>query len=162
MVNSTKSNVETLNKIVMFTIDTYIAGMKDNKEVLPPILERVAIALAGMRHTRPFTQNEASKVIMFGKDKELTDIVNKPVSHIIFILELLKLWIEDIPRNKRPLFNISDKKMSVPARSIVTMQMLKLKKSDGDTHAEKKQIIMDSESVAKEFYEYHKRKLNVN
>ncbi len=153
-------DIDLLNKTIMFTLDSYITGMKNNDELLPPILDRLYIALAGMKHTRSFTLEQSNVILDLAKHEEILELTSRPVSHLIFVLELVKLWVKTVPKDKRPLLNINDKKLSV-GKSIVSLDMIRLKHKDVDKYDDKKNIIKDSEEVAKDFLEWHIRMLNV-
>lgn len=51
-------------------------------------------------------------------------------------MELTKIWIEMVPRDKRPNLNINDKKLMKGGR-LLYLEMLKLKQGDKEVYEEK-------------------------
>jgi len=153
-------NYTLLNKIILFTVDTYIDRMKADKLELPEILDRLKIGLVSYKRSNKFTDDEAKKAVDFGKSEDLQEIIHTEISHVLFILTLIKLWAEIIPKRERPLLNISDKKLT-QGRAIYAMFMLKEKQIDKENYEDKKQIIDISVSTAEQFMSYHLKVLNL-
>jgi hypothetical protein len=72
----------------------------------------------------------------------------------MFTLELMKLWVENIPKEYRPRLNISDKRLS-KGRAMYAIAMLKLKQKDSEKYSEMSAIMNDSIDTVKNFFEYH-------
>ncbi len=151
-------NNKLLNKIVLFTTDVYIDRMKDEGASLPKILLDLKVALVSYKFTNKFTDDEATEVMGYAKEEELVDIIQTEISHLIFILTVIKLWVEIVPKKERPLLNISDKRL-IKGKAEYAIHMLKLKQKDSDTYEKKKEVIDKSVETAELFMDYHIKKL---
>ena len=151
-------NYNLLNKAILFTIDVYIDRMKADKVEIPHILNRLKLGLITYRKHNMFNKEEAEFVMKVGQDPKLKEIVHVEVSHLLFILTVIKLWIEIVPKKQRPILGVSDNKLS-KGRAVYAVQMLKLKQTDKESYEEKKQIIDTSVETAKRFMDYHLEKL---
>lgn len=149
-----------LNKIVLFVAQDYIYRTKQEGNDVPPDLHRLEAAVKVFKRQHMFTIEEAERVLKIASSDEMSDIMNKQVSFIVFVYELMKLWVNYVPKKDRPLLNISDKKFKMGGR-VFWRQMLSMKQLNVHTHKEKSNIIEDSISVANEFFEYHKRIFNI-
>ena len=148
----------TLNKICLYISQDYIYRTKKDKGDVPPILHRLEWSVKVFKQQNMFSIEEADKVLKIAKSEEIDNIMNKEVSFIIFVFELMKLWTEYVPKEYRPNLNISDKHFKLGGRTL-WKQMVKLKSKDVDKHSEKKEIIDDSITVANEFFNYHIKEL---
>ncbi len=154
-------NNTLLNKIILFTVDTYIDRMKAEGAPIPKVLTDLKIAIVSYKFNNRFTKEEAATVLEFGKDQELKDIIGIEISHLIFILTVIKIWVEIIDKKDRPLLNISDKRL-IKGKAEYAMFMLNLKQKDNDSYKEKKEIIDESVKTAEKFMDYHINKLDSN
>ena len=152
-------NYTLLNKIILFTVDTYIDRMKEDKLELPEILDRVKIGLVSYKRSNLFTKEEAEVAMKLGKDENLQKIVHTEISHVLFILTIIKLWVELVPKRERPFLNISDRKLK-QGKAIYAIYMLKEKQINKENYEEKKQIIDTSVLTAEQFMSYHFEILN--
>ena len=147
-----------LNKVVLFICQDYIVRtVKDGSEV-PPLLTRLSAAITGYKQFHMFSQDEAKIVLKLAKSDEITDIMNKEVSFIVFTMELMKLWITTVPKQNRPHLNISDKHFRLGGK-VFWQQMMKLKQVDTTSYKHKTEVIDDSITVANEFFNYHVKEL---
>jgi len=151
----------TFNKVILFTIELYIS--KTLEEGLKHIDERYlklrSSILARMRFWK-FTQEEVKRLSEYNDDPELRKIVDGEYSFIVFAVELIKLWVENVPKEGRKSIHlgVSDDKLKI-GRAILTMDMLKLKMQNKDSHAEYRELINDSAIRAKRFYAYQEKQL---
>ena len=151
-------DTKLFTKVIIFTIDTYIARMRSEGLELPKLLIDLRSSIIAFKPANVFTEAEAKQVLKYGKDPELLEIIHTEISHVIFILTVIKLWAELIPKKDRPLLNISDKRL-IKGKAEYAMYMLKLKQSNKETYEEKRDIIDTSVKTAEAFMEYHIRKL---
>ena len=99
---------QSLNKICLFVIQDYIERTRKESEV-PPVLIRLSASITGYKAFHMFTPEEATEVLKISKNKDLLAIMDKEVSFLVFAMEVMKLWIDDISKKNRPYLNISDK-----------------------------------------------------
>jgi len=150
---------QTLNKIVLFVVQDYLQRTAEETE-LPPILYRLKASIEGYKKFHMFSLKEATEVLKISEEDELLSIMDKEVSFLVFAMEVMKVWTEDIPKKDRPHLNIADKHFKLGGRHFFK-QMLVLKKTDIEEYKDKKEIISTSIDVANEFYQYHKERLCV-
>jgi len=145
----------TFNKLVLYTCEAYITKSIEDELTIAPIHKNLQIAIRGYMIMGRFSPLEAKRIISLNKDEKLKAITEKNISFLVYVLELIKLWVDDVPKKHRPHLNISDKKLRV-GRSLFAMGMLKLKQSDEDKYQELRDIIDVSVDVAREFYEFNR------
>ena len=153
-----KVDYSLFNKVILFTIDLYIDRIRAEGVVIPKSLERLKLVMINYKVNNKFSMKERDLVLGFAKEKELQDIVQTHISHIVFILTIVKLWVEMVPKKDRPKFNMSDKKL-IKGKAEYTIEMLKLKQVNEDSYKEKKEIIQKSVETAEKFMDYHLQKL---
>ncbi len=149
---------QVLNKCVLFVVQDYLQRTVDDGAELPSILYRLKASIAGYKSFHMFSIEEAEQVLKVSKDEHLLAIMDKEVSFLVFAMEVMKLWTEDIPKKNRPHLNISDKHFKLGGR-FFWRQMMYLKQNDVDNYKDKQDIIDTSIDVANEFYKYHKEVL---
>ena len=147
-------HTEILNKIVLFTVDVYIDRLRSEGATLPSILDRMKIGIVGFKRSNWFTDKEAKLVVDAASDPELEAIIRREISHLVFILTVIKIWVETVDKKDRPLLNISDKKLA-KGKAEYALHMLKLKQRDSEDYKKKKEIIDYSVETAEQFMEYH-------
>ena len=150
--------IQTLNKVCLFVVQDYLQRTADETE-LPVILYRLKASIQGYKSFHMFDITEAKEVLKISKDPKLLAIMDKEVSFLVFAMEVMKLWTEDIPKEQRPHLNISDKRFKLGGRNFFK-QMLYLKQTDKEQYEDKKDIIDTSIDVAREFYTFHKEKVD--
>jgi len=147
-------NYSLLNNIILFTVDVYIDRMKQEKLEIPKLLDDLKRSIITYKRSNSFTEKEGKLVLELSATKELQSIIQVEISHLVFILTLIKLWVTQIPKNQRPLLNISDKRLS-KGKAEYAMYMLKMKQTDKEKYEVKKDIIDISVSTAEDFMAYH-------
>ncbi len=148
--------VHTFNKVILFTIQGYLEQHKEQAE-LPGLLHRLNGQIGMYKQLNLFSQEEATIVLKASSQDEITEITKKNVSFIVFVLQLIKRWVEEIPKKQRPHLNISDKKLRL-GKAIFFKDMIQLKKTNGYQYKLKKEIIDTSIETADDFFNYYKDK----
>jgi len=148
-----------LNKIILFTTDIYIDKMKKEGVVLPKILQNLKSAIITFKYQNKFTNKEKETVLVLNKNEELQKIIHIELAHVIFILTLIKLWVEIIPKKDRPMLNISDKRLK-RGKAEYAMRMLQLKKENEQEYKNKKELIDRSVDTAEKFMTFHLNQLD--
>ena len=151
---------ETLNKVVLHTVDLYLERVRQDDMNLPPTLDRLRRGLVTQRMLNKFTPEEAEKVLEIGRDKEFKAIMDRDISFLIFALELMKVWTMSVPKDKRPILGVSDKHFKLGGDSL-WQQMLLARSKAPEEYSEKKQVIVDSKEVAQGFFEHQWKELGL-
>ena len=148
------NDYDLLNKVVLFIAQDYIVRTKNDSGAVPPVLHRLEAAITVYKRGNMFTQEEAKLILKVAQSDEISAIMDREVSFIIFTFELMKLWTTYVHKEYRPILNISDKNFRLGGRQM-WRQMLYLKQRNAEEHEVKQQIIDDSIDVATEFFNYH-------
>ncbi len=149
--------IQILNKITLFIVSDYIEHSKEGESKIPEVLTRLNASIAGYKKFHMFTLEEAKVVTEIAKEDGLTKIMEEHISYIIFAMELMKLWVNNIPKKQRPIL-ISDKHLKLGGRYFF-LSMMSLKRDDKDEYDRKSEIIDTSIRVANDFWSYHYSKL---
>ena len=149
-----ETNYQLLNKIVLFTIDTYIDRIKADKIQMPKVFNDLKYSIITYKRSNKFTQEEGKEVLEFAQTQEMKDIIEIEISHIIFLLTIIKIWVSTVPKKERPILNISDRRL-VKGKAEFAMAMLKMKQSDKENYEVKKEIMNTSVFTAEKFMDYH-------
>lgn len=149
---------ETFNKVILYTIDSYIR--KSIEEGLEPskLHYRLMGATKVFKRENPITDEDREAIDFIRTDETLRKIVSVDVSFLVYTLELIKQFIEQVPKEHRPFLNISDKKLII-GRGSFAVGMLELKRRDEEKYNELKEVINDSIVTAKKFFNYHLEEL---
>ncbi len=148
----------TFNKLLLFSALEYLQNAYD--EGLTKEAEHIKImgAIKGFKTFHRFDDEEARLMMELGKEPAMKAITEVHISYVILSLELLRLWVELVPKQYRPSLNISDKRLKT-GRSFFVISMLRLKSADKEKHEELKEIIDDSVLTARKFIAYTHRRL---
>jgi hypothetical protein len=82
-------------------------------------------------------------------------MVEVQIDRTIFALEMLYIYVTDLPKNKRANLNISDKKL-LAAKGELIKDMLKLKQRSDLNYDRVKEIVDDSRIAAKKYFYFIK------
>lgn len=146
------------NKLCLFTVEAYFSRAISEGLSEDPFHKEVQNAINGYLTFGRYSTEERDVIIALGKEEAFKKITHKQISFIVFGLELLKAWVELIPKKNRPHLNISDKRLKV-GRTQFVLTMVKLKNEDREKYDELKSIIDDSVITAKLFIGYAHRRL---
>ncbi len=102
-----------------------------------------------------FSADEQKILQELGEHEYMQKLKVVEISYVIYALTLLKLWVEQVPRNvrKNVYLGVSNKKL-LKGRSHFAISMLKLKQTDEMKYKELRGIIDDSVLTAKKFFSY--------
>ncbi len=101
-----------------------------------------------------YTPEERDHIIELGATEKFKEITNNEISYLIMVVEMTRLYIEEIPKKKRfPCLNVSDDKLRGGFREY-TMGMLRLKKANPEDYTDKKEIMDNSRTMARELFWY--------
>jgi len=150
---------ELFNKVVNASLLQWIdTHRKNNDGEVPDILMRVRTQAFNTKALNEFTDEEVDILKQIETDPEFMGIKAEEISYLVHALIVLKLWVEDIPKNKRPRYNINEGKMKI-GKAAYLKHMLLAKKHDPSLYASEKGIIDDTEDAAYKWFEYFKNQL---
>lgn len=143
------------NRVALFTVQEYLNRYKESA-MLEEVHGKLRTAIGGYLIFHKFNKDQAKQVVKVTTSDEFKKICDHQISDIVFALEFIKLWVEDIPKQHRPHLGIADHRL-VMGRGTFAIAMIMMKKQDESKHAEKRQIIDDSVITAKHVYAYLKK-----
>ena len=142
------------NKVILFTVYSYLDKQLSQVDYSyqKDALREMTTKIMGFRNFHKFTLAEAKEIKTLGGTPAFEAVRKIEVDYSIYAIELLYLWVELVPRSKRPVLNISDKKIK-KIRADLTMDMLRLRHSDVSPERieEVKGIVAQSKLTAKKF-----------
>jgi len=148
-----------LNRTVLAQSFIWVQNHIDKRDgELPDICYKIKTAGYNSLHINRFSNEEAKLLEEITTSEEFNPIRNTDISLVVMALEVMRLWIEDVPKNKRPLININDKKL-LRGKNEYLMYMLAVKKSNPDIYQEQKDIIETTSANAQRWYNHMKDKL---
>ncbi len=147
-----------LNKVTLFVVQDYLTNSLADGGQIPHKMKKLNGAITGYKKFHMFSAEEATIVIDVSKDPEIKEILARELSYVVFAMELMKQWIEDVPKRHRPHLNMSDKHFKLGGGHFWA-EMLKLKQHNKGNYKHKMHVIDDSREIAQKFYEFHKRRL---
>ena len=145
---------DLLNKSILYTVNRYIESACSEGLEPSKLHCDIRFATKVFMTSNALTEYDMEGISKIAKDEEFGKVINRSVSFYMFTLELMKLWVENIPKEYRPMLNISDKRLS-KGRAMYAISMLRLKQKDSEKYNEMSAIINDSIDTAKDFFEYH-------
>ena len=144
----------TLAMVMLFNSVSQIEKeIEEGTENIPPILYKYYGQ--GKMWLKNRKANDATLRIIekMQTDEEFEDITMKEISYTLFALDSIKIYTERIPKDKRPMLNISDKKLLMGSKRYV-VDMLKLKKRDPEAYKDMKKLFVDTEQTAIDVFEW--------
>jgi len=142
---------QTQQKLVLFTIEAYLDEINDETTYNYPFMIKLRTAIRGYMQFHKFSPDEYAVVKDIADTEFMKSMVDVEVDRTIFSLELLYLYVKEIPKKDRANLNISDKKL-LGAKVDLVMDMLKLKKDRPDSYLRVKEIVTDSRIAAKKYF----------
>ncbi len=133
---------DLLNRTVLAQSNLWIQNHLDEKpgEEIPAICYKIKTAGYNSLHINRFSSEEAKLLKEATNSEEFKPIRETDISLIIMPLEVMKLWVEDVPKEHRPTINISDKKLLM-GKNTYFSYMLEIKKSYPKMYKDQKEII---------------------
>ena len=151
----------TFNKLVLFTAEAYVTRSIEDGLSVDDLHLRLMRGIRRFMILGKFSPKEAKECIEFAADPRLQKIVAQDVSFLVFSLEIMKRWVETVPKAQRKHIHlgISDNELKI-GRGMFVIDMLKMKKRDPEKYAELKELIDISVVTAKHWFDFHKEKVN--
>jgi len=153
-------NYQLFNKLILHTASAYLEEAYKDGLTKDPMHIKLKGGLKRLQSFLRFSPAEAKHLQSFNGDPTLERIKNQHISFVIYALELLRLWVERVPKEHRKhiYVGIGEKHLK-KGRASIAVQMLDLKLRDADIHKEKRQIVDESVLNAKHFFNYFEEKL---
>ncbi len=148
------------NRLILFTVEAYLTKSKEDGHTDDEMHNRLISGIRAYQTMGRFSQEEAKLLQELGETETAKKIKQKEISFVVYALELMKLWIEEVPVQYRKsiYLGVSNKKLKL-GRATFAMGMLRLKKEDKERYDNLKEIIDESVINAKHFFGYFQNEL---
>ncbi len=140
-------------RLIIFTVEGYLEDITADQTYRYDFMIRLRSAIRTYMRCHKFTQDEAKVVISLSDTPFMLALAELEIDRTIYALELLVLYIKEIPKADRALLNISDKKI-IQIKTDLIMDMLKMRRDKPDAHKRVSEIISDSRINAKKYYSF--------
>ena len=149
---------DLLNRTVLAQCHLWIQNHLDERSGgdIPEICYRIKTAGFNSLHINRFSQEEANLLKESTSNEEFQPIKETDISLIVMPLEVMRLWVEDVPKEHRPIINISDKKL-LRGKNEYLMYMLAVKKKNPKMYEDQKEIITRTANNAIMWYSHIKK-----
>jgi hypothetical protein len=142
-------------RLIIYTIEAYLDEINSKETYNYPFMIKLRTAIRAYMTFHRFSQKEYEEVMKIADTQFMKDMVNVQVDRTIFALEMLYLYVKEIPKHKRANLNISDTKL-LAAKGELVKDMLKLKKRSDLDYNRVKEIVYDSRLAAKRYFYFVK------
>jgi len=142
-------------KLICFTIEAYLDEINSKETYNYPFMIKLRTAIRAYMTFHRFSPKEYTEVMKIADTQFMKDMVNVQVDRTIFALEMLYLYVKEIPKHKRANLNISDTKL-LAAKGELVKDMLRLKKRSDLDYNRVKEIVDDSRLAAKQYFYFVK------
>jgi len=153
---------DLFTRVLLFTVVNYIRQSREDGVDTEGVPDRIAETVILYAKQNPITIEEQEMLKPIA-DSGALDISNKGgISFVIFVMELVKMWALEYPKEKRPLLSVGERNLK-KGKGLFTNEMLakkfSKKKEEKEEYTELKKIINDSQSLAQEWYTIHRKEL---
>ena len=149
------SITQTKSLLLIYTIEAYLDEINSKETYNYPFMIKLRTAIRGYMTFHKFSPKEYTEVMKIADTQFMKDMVNVQVDRTIFALEMLYLYVKEIPKHKRANLNISDTKL-LAAKGELVKDMLRLKKRSDLDYNRVKEIVDDSRLAAKRYFYFVK------
>ncbi len=150
---------DLLNRVVLAQAFLWIENHTEARDgELPDICYKIRRAGHSSLHINRFSSEEAIELKELTDSDEFKPIKETDISLIVMALEVMRIWITDISRDKRPCLNIADRKLLM-GKNIYFAYMIKVKKTNPDIYQDQKDIIDRTTLNAQLWYNFMREKL---
>lgn len=149
---------QMFNNVLLRHVLQYIDTEKKEDNHIPDIAHKIRLQAFYFKAINNFTDEEIKQLMEIGEEEEFIWIKNKEISLIVMALELMKLWVDIVPKENRPVFNISDKKLTMGKNHYI-LGLIDLKHREPELYKEKKEIVESTAAHAKVWFSYMTDKL---
>ncbi len=148
------------NKMILFTSEMYLQKAIDAGFTAEPLHKQIVDGVHSYLMVGKFSGEEAKMVLEMGDDEYLKNLKEIQISWVVYALELLRLWVTEIPHQDRKAIylGVGNKKLKL-GPGVFVMSMLNLKKEDKEKYEELSALIKESKITAKKFFMYTKNQI---
>ena len=147
-----------LNRLIIYTVEGYLQDIDPDETYLYEFFMRLRTGIRMHIKGHRFSKEEFAIVDQLSRTKEMEDLSEQLIDRVIYALELLLVYIEEIPKQERAIIGVGDKKI-IEAKSNLIKDMIRMRINKPDAHKKVKEIILDSRINAKRYFEYCKREV---
>jgi len=145
----TEKQLQLFNRLILAQAYIFSKQCEQDNSDMPPIAYRIKTAAFNSFHINKFNDEERACIKNIAELPGMDELKQMQTSAIINILELIRIWVEEIPKEKRPNINISDNKL-ILGKNHYVIHMIKLRKDRPDVHSEMRELVqLSTESVEK-------------
>ena len=153
-------NYTLFNRLILFTTEAYLARSIEEGLTQEEFHKKLVSGIRSFMVMGRFSKEEQKLLQELGEDPIMEKIKMTEVSFVVYALELMRLWVTEVPRKVRKniYLGVSNKKLLL-GRAYFVKTMLHLKQTDEESYKEKRQIIDDSVLNAKHFFAFFEERL---
>lgn len=150
----------TFNKMILFTVEAYLSAADNQGQTKEQMHKDLISGIRGYMTFCKFSPSQRQQLTDLENDAKLNALKKQEISFIVYAMELIKLWLENVPiqHRKHIHLGVSNKKLRA-GRAYFALLMLQQKQLDKNEYDKKKEIIDVSVITAKHFFSYMKERL---
>ena len=146
-----KKQLYLFNRLILAQAYIFSKQCEADKADMPAICYRIKTAGFNSMHINRFDDEERACIKALSELPKTEELRKIQSSAVINILELMRLWVEDIPKEDRLNINISDSSLKIGKNHYIK-HMLKLRKTDTENHATMRELMDVSSETTKKWY----------
>jgi len=148
------------NKLILFQVEAYLARAIEDGMTKEDIHMKLISGIRSYMTMGRFSAAEAKLLEELGETPTAKHIKEQQISFVVYAMELIKLWVENVPLQYRKsiYLGVGNKKLRA-GRAYFALLMLKQKMADKKKYDELRVIIDSSVVTAKRFYMYFEKEL---
>lgn len=149
-----------LGRVILGHVHMWINGhIKQKDGDIPDLCHKLKFEGYKSKTINRFDESEADILREIGDREDFQELKTKPISLIVMALEVVRIWVEDIPAEERCVkMNISDKKLLI-GKNIYFRYMMGAKRRNKELYDNQKKIIEETSTHAQSWYNYMKEAL---
>ncbi len=150
---------DLLNRAVLAQCFLWVENHTEARDgELPNICYKIRTAGHNSLHINRFSREEAELLKEITQSEAFKLIKETDISLIVMALEVMKIWVTDIPKENRPIINISDRKLLM-GKNTYFAYMISVKKTNPKMYEDQKEIIERTATNSLLWYNHLKERL---
>jgi len=143
------------NKLILFTAEAYLSKSVEDGLTVEPLHKKIISGIRAYMVMGRFSKEEAKLLQNLGKHKYMQDLKKTEIAFVVYALELLRLYTEEVPQQfrKNIYLGVGNRELK-KGRAFFALSMLRLKQRDAEQYRETREIIDTSVLIAKKFFMY--------
>ena len=138
-------------RIVLYSVEAYMDNINAETTYQYENMLKLRSGIRAYMHSHRFSPTEYKEVNKLADEPTMIAMADMEIDRTIFAIELIYLYVYNIPKGERAIIGMSDKRIK-HLKSTMTVDMLKLKQKKPESHSRVKEIIVDSRLAAKKYY----------